>query len=83
MGSNLMEIFLHSFPMPIGFRRSGQANPTQFLCLYFFSIPYESKEASHECPRDRMIGVAGDPYGPKEMLACLPVSLFSPSCFLL
>jgi hypothetical protein len=30
-----MKIFLHSFPMPIGFHRSGQANPTQFLFIYF------------------------------------------------
>jgi hypothetical protein len=78
-----MELFLHLFPMRIGFHRSGQANPIQLVFLYFFFIPCESKEASHGCPRDRAIAVAGDLYGPKEMPACLPISLFSPSRFLL
>jgi hypothetical protein len=41
MSSNLMKIFLHSFPMPIGFHRSGYSIPIPLL-----SLSCESKKAN-------------------------------------
>jgi hypothetical protein len=44
-----MEIFLHSFPMPIGFHGSGQSNHTQFLFLYS-SYPMNQRRSKSSNP---------------------------------